>query len=425
MRRETLLEIIANGESSGVEFKRDDCRPEQLAKEIVALANLNGGMILLGVEDDGTVSGIQRPNLEEWVMDTVFGAKVHPMILPFYEEVAMDGGNRVAVVSFPQGVSKPYVLRHRNREEIYIRAGSTSRLATREQQARLFASGGILHTEVLPVAGATIKALDLERLRDYLANVLQDPEVPNATEKWLRRLIGLGLMTDEIEPGPLCTIAGLVLFGLSPRRYLRQAGIRLMVFDGIDKGYTALMDDVLNAPLTGRWYLDETDTRIMAEKGLVEQFIDRLKPFITKEDDHIDEGMRRSVRWRYPREAVREAVINALVHRDWTRSVDIEVVRYSDRLEVISPGALQNTMTVEKMIAGQRSPRNPLIVEIMRDYGYVDARGMGVRTKIIPLMRQQNKTEPRFFSTDDYLQTILPIGESACPHPKKTPSSIR
>ena len=376
------------------------------------MANLKGGMILLGVEDDGTISGVQRPKLEEWVMDTVFGAKVHPMMLPFYEEVAMDEGKRVAVVSFPEGSSKPYVLRHHHREEIFIRVGSTSRLATREQQARLFASGGMVHTEVLPVAGATLKALDLERLRDYLTHVIQDPEIPDTPEQWMRRLVGLGLMTNASEPGPLCTIAGLILFGLSPRRYLRQAGLRLLVFEGDDKDYRALLDDLLNGPLVGRWFVDETGNRVLSDGGIIERFVEALRPFITQEDAAIDQHMRRSVRWRYPREAVRETVINALVHRDWTRSVDIEVVLYSDRLEVVSPGALQNTMTVEKMIAGQRSPRNPLIVDIMRDYGYVEARGMGVRTKIIPLMRRQNKTDPVFFATEDHLRTILPLGES-------------
>ena len=92
MTKTELMELIANGENSGVEFKRDDVRPEQLAKEIVALANFRGGRVELGVEDDGSVSGIQRPNLEEWVMDTVFGRYVHPMILPFYEEVLVEEG---------------------------------------------------------------------------------------------------------------------------------------------------------------------------------------------------------------------------------------------------------------------------------------------------------------------------------------------
>src|SRR5688500_15129425 len=112
MLKSELLELIANGESSGVEFKRDDVRPEQIAKELVAFANFQGGRLLLGVEDDGTVSGLMRGDTERWVMATVFGRYVHPMILPFYEEVVLDGGQRVAVITIQSGVSKPYVLRH-------------------------------------------------------------------------------------------------------------------------------------------------------------------------------------------------------------------------------------------------------------------------------------------------------------------------
>jgi len=409
MLKTELLEIIANGENSGVEFKRDDLRPEQLAKEVVAMANLNGGLVILGVEDDGTVSGIQRPNLEEWVMDSVFGAKIHPLILPFYEEVKIDEQRRVAIVSFTQGVTKPYVLRHQGREEIYIRVGSTSRLATREQQARLFASGGILHPETLPVAGTSLQSLDLGRLGDYLRNVIEDPDVPEDKPSWVLRLLGLGFMVEGIGDQVVCTIAGLVLFGVSPRRYLRQSGLRILAFDGEDKTYRAELDSVLDAPMVGLWRQDETGSRRLAESdyGLVERFIETLEPFISEEENDIDEGFRRKRYWHYPREAVRELLINALAHRDWTRSVDIEVASYSDRLEVTSPGALQNSMTIEKMIAGQRSPRNPLIVEVLRDYGYVDARGMGVRTKIIPSMRNHNSTEPIFDLTDDYLKVSL------------------
>jgi ATP-dependent DNA helicase RecG len=77
-------------------------------------------------------------------------------------------------------------------------------------------------------------------------------------------------------------------------------------------------------------------------------------------------------------------------------------------LEIVSPGALQNSMTVEKMLAGQRSPRNPLLVEVMRDYGYVDARGMGVRRKIVPLVRESTGQEAGFEATEDYLRVVLP-----------------
>lgn len=411
MLRSELLEIIANGESSGVEFKRDDIRPEQLGKEIVALANFHGGMILLGVEDDGAISGIQRSNIQEWVMDTVFAAKVHPMILPFYEEVGMSDGKKVAVVSFPQGTAKPYVLRHNNREEIYIRVGSISRLATREQQARLFASGGILHPETLPVAGTSFASLDLERFKNYLVNIISDPEIPENEEDWIQRLKGMGFMTQAPGNQTVCTIAGLLLFGIAPRKFLRQAGIRLMVFEGESKEYRSLMDEVIDGPLVGRWTIDEEGNRALVSHGVIDLFAEKIRPFVLDDRGEVDDDLRRSKQWRYPWEAIREAVINAMAHRDWTRSVDVEITAYSNRLEIISPGALQNSMTIEKMVAGQRSPRNPLIVEVLRDYGYVDARGMGVRTKIIPLMRQYNKSDPVFEATDDYLSTVLPRGE--------------
>ena len=413
MTKSELFELIANLENSGVEFKSDDLRPEQLAKEIVALANLQGGRILLGVEDDGTITGIRRDDLEHWVMDTVFGRKVHPMILPFYEEIQIDEQRRVAVISLTQGTTKPYVVRHNDREEIYVRVGSTSRLATREQQARLFALGGMLHAELLPVSGSALSDLSRERLEDYLTVIVRDNKVPSSGDEWHERLCGLGFMAERQEGLPVCSIAGLVLFGYRPRRLLRQAGIRWMAFRGGERAYDALDDRVLDGPVIALWQETSGGGREIAEKGLIEILTDTMRPFVSEEPGELQESMRRERRWHYPLEALRESIVNGIVHRDWTRNEELEVVRYSDRLEVTSPGALPNTMTVNKMIAGQRSPRNPLIVDVLRDYGYVDARGMGVRNKIIPLLREWNRVEPEFHATEDHLKLTMQRGPVA------------
>lgn len=406
MLKAELLEIITNGENSGVEFKRDDIRTEQLAKEIVAFANVQGGRILLGVEDDGQITGLKRAESQEWVLN-IFRDKVFPQIIPFYEEILVEENKRVAVITVVPGISKPYVVRHSNREEVYIRMGDRSELASREQQLRLFESGGLLHVEVLPVAGTSFSNIDKNRLDYYLRNIIRDPEIPTSDLEWIERLLGLGLMAEDGMGNTVCSVAGLLCFGINPRRYLRQAGLRVMSFAGDDKEYQAQLDVVLDAPLVGRWQITGEGQRQLIDEGLIEKFSNTIEPFITQEPSEIDENMRREKTWCYPREAVRETVINALVHRDWTRSVDIEVTNYSDRLEIISPGKLQNSMTVRKMIAGQRSPRNTLIMEILRDYGYVDSRGMGVRTKIIPLMKSINQTTPEFEATEDYLKTIL------------------
>ncbi|AHE98083.1 RNA-binding domain-containing protein [Thioalkalivibrio paradoxus] len=404
MLKTELLEIIANGENSGVEFKRDDIRPEQLAREVVALLNFQGGMVLLGVDDDGTISGIQREGLEEWVMNTI-QARVHPMFLPYYEEVRLDDQKVVAVISFPQGISKPYVVRDRGKEEIYIRVGSTSRLATREQQMRLFELGGMLHAEVMPVPRTDMSSLDDARLLNYLRDILRDPEIPASEKAWQTRLMGLGFLADAGER-ICCTIAGLVLFGKRPRRYLKQAGLRVFAFEGTEKAYQARLDEILDAPMVGRWDVTESG-KDLVDRGLIERFVDAIGPFISQEAGKVDSGFRRETEWFYPVEAVRETLVNALAHRDWTRFVEIEVGSYADRLEVISPGALPNSMSVEKMMAGQRSPRNPLIMEVLRDYGYVDYRGMGVRTKIVPLTRAHSGRDPDFVATEDHLKTTL------------------
>ena len=106
MLKSDLHALIEAGEGSRTVFKRDGVRPEQLAREIVSFANMNEGRILLGVEDDGTISGVQRQDLQAWLMDTVVRRHVVPPIVPGYDEVAMDG-SRVAVIEVPPARPSP------------------------------------------------------------------------------------------------------------------------------------------------------------------------------------------------------------------------------------------------------------------------------------------------------------------------------
>jgi ATP-dependent DNA helicase RecG len=268
--------------------------------------------------------------------------------------------------------------------------------------------GGMLHTELLPVSGAGLDALDRQRTADYLQHITHYAVMPVAEADWSRRLISLGFMTEGPGGLPVCTIAGILLFGLAPRRYLRHAGIRLMIFDGNDKTYGARYDKVLDGPILPLWTTSGERGRVLSGDGLLDTVDTVLKPFIADEENEVVRGFRRDAGPRFSREVIREVLVNAIAHRDWTRFVDIELVIYANRLEVTSPGPLPNTMTIEKMIAGQRSPRNTILVDVLRDYGYVDARGMGIRNKVIPLVRAMSGIDPVFEETDDYLRTILP-----------------
>lgn len=407
MNKSELLELIANGENSSVEFKRDDVRPEQLAKEIVALVNLKGGRILLGVEDDGTVSGIQRENLEHWVMDTVFGRYVHPGIIPHYEVINIDDEHRVAVISLESGLTKPYVVRQGDREEIYVRMGSTSQLARREQQARLFSLGGMLNAEELPVSGSSLDNLSKERMEDYLRSFLEYETIPDSDDKWHSDLCNLGFMTNREDGKAVCTVAGLVLFGYFPRRLMYKAGLRWMAFPGKVKDYEALDDQVLDGPLVPLRRRMKSGQAEVLEKGLIDRCLDVMRPIVSQEQGLAEGTARRERKWHYPDKAMREALVNAIAHRDWTRSEETEIVSYSDRLDFQSPGSLLNSLTVEKIIAGNRAVRNPKIVEVLRDYGYVDSRGLGIRSKIIPALQAQNGNAPEFEVTEDYFKLTM------------------
>ena len=399
MNQEEILAIIKNGENSGIEFKNDDIRPEQLAKEIVAFLNFKGGKIFLGIDDDGTICGISRPSLEEWAMN-ICTDKVHPRIIPYYETIWINE-KKIAVISVDMGTAKPYVLRHNSREDIYIRVGSTSRLATREEQMRLFQAGGILHVESLPVSGSDFSTLDQRRVEDYFARIRKLEPLPRNELEWTNLLLNMEYMATG-DKGPVCSIAGLLLFGRRPRKYLPQAGIEWVVFPGKEKDYDTRDRATLDGPLAALW--DKNGEQI--EDGLLDLLFNRIRQH-TSQEKLLENNLTRIIQWDFAPEAVREAVINACIHRDWTRPSDIEVSLYNDRLEIVSPGALPNSVTVERMKQGLRIPRNPILVQTLKDYGYVEHMGMGVKNKIIAGMLKHNNTEPNFEAEDLQLKVCL------------------
>ena len=181
-----LLALIANGENSGVEFKRDAIKPQDLAKELVAFGNLEGGVVLLGVEDDGTISGLQRDatQVEEWVMN-VCRTHVRPGLIPFFQIIRdAEPGRDVAVVQVERGWTVLHRW-HNQTATYYIRVGTVSGEMSREELERLFQQRGHVRGELRPVAGSGLTHLDLGRLSDYFRRIRQQytPE-PDDTAAW-------------------------------------------------------------------------------------------------------------------------------------------------------------------------------------------------------------------------------------------------
>jgi len=144
------------------------------------------------------------------------------------------------------------VVRAHDRETAYVRIEAISRPATREQLLMLGAASGAVHTEMMPVNRTDFDSLDKARLENYLQDILNDPDIPTSKESWITRLKALGFMTEGVGNEPVCSIAGLILFGIKPRQTLKQSGVRLMFFDAPDKQYQAQLDKVLDGPLVGR-----------------------------------------------------------------------------------------------------------------------------------------------------------------------------
>lgn len=391
MTHTELLEIINNGENSGVEFKRDVLQKDDLAKELVALSNLSGGIVLLGVEDDGSISGVTRTDLEEWVMN-ICRDKIRPPLIPFFETVRdVEREKDIAVVRVTRGFDV-HSLWKNNRKTYFIRVGTQSREASEEELARLFQQRGLIRAELRPVSGAKLEDFDQRRLRDYYSRVRQQDVPPDEDEAaWQTLLINTEIMTDEGV-----TVGGMLLFGKTPNRFLPQAGIDAAAFPGIEKEYAARERKGLRGPMTP--LLDIHGS--VVENGLVEQaldFLQRNTPVTA-----ILENGRRVERPAYPPEVLREAIVNALIHRDYLlSSTDIELAIYSNRVEIISPGKLPNGITPDRMRAGCRASRNQLLKDVMRDYRYLEHMGMGIPRKIILGMQKHNHTVPELVEDQD------------------------
>lgn len=403
MREDELRALIARGEDGELEFKSRDITPENLAKEIVAFANLRGGRILLGVDDNGEPAGWShkesKSKTEEWLMNTVVAEYVKPRLDVDYRELTLDG-NLIGIVSVPLGVQKPYVLRRgkgRGGEDMYTRMGSVSRVASREQMMLMMDAGVLGHTEKMALTDSDYRAeLNLELVENYFGKV--DKAGHGDTDDLERLMRNRDLLVKpQLHKEWFCSYAAYILFAHNPMHRLPQAGIRISVFSGTEKDTDAVMDKVLDAPFLGY---------SMSVPNLPDLVSNYLRPHISRENVHSD--MRRRREWDYPEIAVREIVVNAFAHRDWTRLDQTRITVYSDRLEVQSPGALPNGMTVEKIMAGEKISRNPKIVRILHDYGFVEDHGLGICRRVIPLMREYNGCEPEFVATEDYFRVVLP-----------------
>ncbi len=386
MTRDELRELIANGENSMLEFKKDDLHPSSLAEEIVAFANMAGGKILLGVDDNGEIVGVRRPAIEEWVMN-ICNTTIVPQIIPGFFRIRFEANREVVILEIPQGLAKPYCTRG---GKYLIRVGTTKRIASTDELARLFQSRGMLHIDTTPVWEGTTQDIDLAKANAYFVRYKQLDLLSKEESKRLT-ILANGDLLKKVSDCYIPTIGGILLFGKEPQRHIPASGITFARFEG----------DTIDSPLVDNQQLDGTLPDVVeAAQRVVLGHLPR-----TMELD----GVRRMHGFPYSREALREGLVNALVHRDYgIRGSKVRVLLFSDRLEIRSPGSLPNSVTIEKMKQGTSYARNPMLMRYMENMDYTDRLGMGVPMIMQEVKRLAGK-EPLLVEKDqEFWLTLFP-----------------
>jgi ATP-dependent DNA helicase RecG len=349
----------------------------KLAEHLVGMANAAGGALVLGLDPkSGTPVGLADP---EETLDRILKAALSiepPLIIPMPRQAELEGVP-VLIVLVPPGL--PHVYSYKGKY-LVSRDGQTHPLPPRQLQRLMMERGAVSFESTAP-EGARVEDLDWDRVDAYIAG-LSGLRVIGREATLLHRG---SLIRDGKELRP--TRAGLLLFGRDPQCWMPSAGILVARYAG-----TTMDDHFVKEEIRGT-----------------------LPDQIRQAEAFVVSNMRRGVRLQaleraeepeYPIPAVREAIVNAVAHRDYQiRGDGIRILLFSDRLEFYSPGRLPGHVTIQNLVH-ERFSRNEALVQVLADMGFIERLGYGV-DRIIRLMAQAGLPPPRFQETAAGFQVTL------------------
>jgi ATP-dependent DNA helicase RecG len=391
MRPSEAKRLLSGGQNPEVAFASEKVTTAALSEILVALANAGGGTILLGVTQTGSVRGLQDAN---GLRDRVLWAALSitpPLVLPIPEQIAADWGpgeNRTLVAAHvPRGLPSVYATKGR----YLVRDGPGNRVLAPSEIHQLMlrrggdAAPGRLETQVPP--GATLDDLDWDRVRQY-ANRLEQPTdavYPRQAgpEEVLRQRACLVKTDGQYRP----TTAGLLLFGQHPSLWTPGAEITAVRYPGTEMGDQFVREDI---------------------KGPLPDQIRKAEAFLRANvpQQTVLEGLTHQDQPAYPDQVLREVVVNAVAHRDYAiPGESIQIFIFGDRVRVYSPGRLPGHVTVQNIVE-ERFSRNPVIVQVLADLGFVERLGYGI-DRMMLLLQQAEQPAPLFEETTAGFQVIL------------------
>lgn len=349
----TLRKAISLGEDSTRQFKADVRNAESLASELAAFANSEGGVLYIGVADDGSIPGLSKADVAR-INQLISNAASHLVRSPITvhtRNIAQKTGRVVIELTVPKGIDKPYFDKN---GVIWLKVGSDKRrVNTKEELRRFFQLTAQFHADELPTK-AGLQALDKLRFRDFLKSVYQ-LEFPDSPEELHRLLLNLDLATPD---GNL-NLAGVLLFAERPEWIQPAFVIKAIRYPGTE----------IHAS-------DYVDTEEFA--GPFRKVYDDCLAFVMRNlrKGQAGKGVNSRGTAEISVAVFEELIVNALVHRDYLVSASIRIFIFDDRIEIHSPGHLPNSLTVERIRSGISNIRNPVLASFIAK-GILPYKGLG------------------------------------------------
>ncbi|QIW14956.1 ATP-dependent DNA helicase RecG [Pasteurellaceae bacterium RH1A] len=368
-------------------FDRKSARikPRDILKHLVAFANANGGVLVIGIEDNGDISGFgingAHP-LEAFKEIALVELRKTP-IIAIYEEIAVinkqQQADKILVISI--NVSTDRIIESYD-GRVYLRQADKSIELNYEQITQLSYDRGQRFFEDEVLEDATFEDIDLSLIEEYKLQMnLPDLSMENLFNA--RNLMRNGKLTH----------AAILLFGNNPTKFLPQARLRFIKYDGTQAQVGKQLNIVKDRTFD----------------GAIPDIIHKAKAFISsqlREFQYLDDDGRFKIMPEYPEFAWFEGIVNALVHRNYSFRGDyIRVIMFDDRLEIHSPGKLPNIVTLENM-SYKRYSRNPRIARILTEFGWVREMNEGVK-RIYSEMESFFLNEPIYMATNDSVALTL------------------
>jgi len=374
MNQEDIHRLIKQGEGTTIEFK------ENFGKEAIetagALANTQGGHILIGINKKGTIKGVTLSNetLKNW------GNRIsqisQPMLIPELQTFT-ENGKQIVIIVIKEFPLKPVAISGR----CYKRVGASNKMLTPAEISELHLQSTGTTWDALPSPQANIKAIDIQKVKEYVSRAKKIGRRQFKEDEDTQALLHkLDLIKDK-KP----TWAAVIAFGEMPPL---QAKVKC----GRIRGTSTIVDDyVVEVPL-----LDQVDEVMKYMKRVLQLSYT------------INGNAQRKETWEYPLDAVREIVTNAICHRDYTSPAETQIKIFDDQLVVNNPGALPLGMTVEKLTDPRHKsiPRNRLLAMLFYDAGLIERYGSGIQ-RILDDCQNNGFPPPQFNELDHGFQVIL------------------